>query len=147
MNCDFDFHLECFKMIYHPSGNWVKKKASAGIRSLRGPSPPLPLSPLLPSPFPFHSFPFFPFSSLLFPSRFSPVPLPASANPARGRTAGAAVQTHFWNILSLGLANASGDNDFGSYFTSPYPSENDNVRVKYPVTHSHKNQSNMPSAV
>jgi len=37
-------------------------------------------------------------------------------------------QTHFWHILSLG--NASGGNNFGSYFTSHYPSENDNIYVK-----------------
>ena len=52
----------------------------------------------------------------------------AVSSPSGGFGAEARPQTHFWHILSLG--NVSGGSNFSSYFTSHYPSENDNVQVK-----------------
>jgi len=38
---------------------------------------------------------------------------------------------HIFDIhVFLSLGNASGGNNFGSYFTSHYPCENDDVHVK-----------------
>jgi len=48
----------------------------------------------------------------------------ALSSPSGVRGAAPAANA-FWHILSL--ANASGDNDFGSDFTGHYPPENDNV--------------------
>ena len=103
-NCQLEFLYE-----YMAGADWWKKLP--GICSFKGPSRSLP-SPFLPS------------FLLPSPPRSGPqiqleVWGSAVSSPS-GVWGRAQSQTHFLAYFELG--NASGDNNFGSYFTSHYPS-------------------------